>query len=283
MADQSRVWARVPSYRSLARPGWGLASAILVATLTACGNDGSREPFVAQAAAGGGAGTAAPESAPEAQASQAGLEPVETFKQKSKRLAMLGLDYSTGKLVVVPEEARQAMAMLAVDPKGREREVAQELMAHGFERQEAGASIDAVADFTRALLLAPDWTDTYVALAQALTLSKMTDKALVVFASAVEVDPSSAELWYHLGDYQWRAGLQEEARASLAECLARDLEHAGAHKKLASIHFLTHEDAEAWSEIFAAEAAGESVPPQLRAQLAQRSPEPARTHDGGKR
>ncbi|MFT4539868.1 MAG: hypothetical protein ACI841_000390 [Planctomycetota bacterium] len=201
-------------------------------------------------------------------------ESPESYKRRTKRLALRGFDYSGQTLVIQQDEADLVLAELGLELEGQESELAQQQADLGFSHMARGARLDSVAAFTRALLLDSSREDIYSGLSEALTTCKMTDKALVVLRSAVEFLPESADLWYRRGDYEWRNGLREEARDSLTACLDREAGHALAHKKLASIHFLYGEDEQAWREVFATEAAGETVPRQLRAQLNERSPEP---------
>jgi len=202
-----------------------------------------------------------------------GARPVSDYKDERKRAALLGLAYESGRAVLVPEEARRLVAGPDAAASAREARLAEELTREN-------RILEAVAARTRAVLLAPEDARRYLELGDTLLLPKgWDDKAEAAYRTSLDLDPSDPDAHARLGNVLWRAGERDAAIAALSEAVRLEPGHGAAHKLLAKIHFLLREDAGAWREIHLAERAGEAIPPQMRAQLASRSPEPERRTD----
>jgi len=72
-----------------------------------------------------------------------------------------------------------------------------------------------------------------------------------------------------------RLDQREQALAELQRALELEPAHAQARERLALQLYYTGRPAEAWTQVHAAEALGQAVPPQFRALLARAYPEPS--------
>lgn len=196
------------------------------------------------------------------------LRPVTGYKDERKRLALRGLDYSSGRVVPTAEAAE---LVSGVDPRLAEQE-----FVRGLELTAHNETLDSVAAHTRAVLLAPGEARMYEGLGLALYTNRMYDRAEAAFRTGLDLEPSSASLHYWMGDVSWRLDERAQALSELEEAVRLDPRHAPAYVRLASVRYYLGDDAGAWRALHAAEDLGASLPGALRGQLARRMPEPPR-------
>ncbi len=198
-----------------------------------------------------------------------GAEPVSNWKSERKRLAMLGLDYDSGRAVVVPREALEVLTGLSETDLPA-------LRTEGAAQTQANDMLAAIATYTRIVLLEPGVAANYVPLGQSLLGFKLERQADAAYRTGLEVGPTSAELNFRVADFDWRAGNFAEALAGFERAVELDPDHAASWGRIARAHFFAERDVDAWTAVHRAEKLGEPMPPQLRDRLAARTPEPAR-------
>ena len=198
------------------------------------------------------------------------------------------LDEGAAPVPVDPREARKAQALRGLSfVDGRvqlsapllEADPEEAAVAHerGLDLRTRNVSLEAIELHARAVRLAPDSAQFYRGLGDALLCKKGWEgKARDAFRTGLELEPESLELRARLADAQWRVGELEAAREGWERTLEIDPEFAEAHVRLAQAAFLSGQDEQAWDRIHAAEASGAAVPAQMRAMLAERSPEPTK-------
>ena len=249
-----------------ALPIWVVAGFVL----TACG---SREASAVDSTSAGSA-QADPGRALEAPASAGDAEPVtlsrQGYKSEQVRLAMRGLFYGTG-----PD------ATVAVDPEQTLVEVedlaaSATAVSEGYELIGLNRRNEALATMTRAVLLAPENPWAYEGLGDALVVRRKYEEAGAAFRTGLALAPDSAQLNHKLGDILVRLDDRSTAVGLFQRALELDPDHAPARERLALQLYYLGRSAEAWAEVHAAEARGDTVPPQFRALLAGVHPEPPR-------
>lgn len=198
----------------------------------------------------------------------AGLEPVSDWRSERKRIAMLGLDYSTGRVVPTAEARTVLSGLDAGDVPA--------LLEEGRLAFAENRALDAIPAFTRVVLLEPQVAEHYVELGTALYSFKLEPQAIAAYETGMELDPQDAELVFHVADMADRLGDDERALTLYERAVAIDANHGRAWGRLARLHYYAQEDDAAWVAVHQAEANGEDMPVVLRNTLASRTPEPAR-------
>ena len=198
------------------------------------------------------------------------------YKAWRKQQALRGLTYDTGRLVIVPDEAAEVTAGLASD--GAERE-----LARGRDLLRTNLRLDAIAAFTRGVLLAPDDARMYVALGDALLARRWSERAIAAYRSGVDVAPDSALLHAKLADALGRAGRTAESVVELRAALRLDSERGETWSRLAIQLYYLHDYADAWQAVHRAQDFGSDVPAQFRALLAGVLPDPEAAQDERRR
>ncbi len=197
--------------------------------------------------------------------------PDASWKSERKRLAMLGLEYQIGeeegRVVPAADEAREVLAGLG--PADLDR-----LIAEGLAARAENRALDAIALTTRAVLLAPEDAERYLELGESLDGFLLEEQALAAYRTGLELSPKHVELTLRVGDAAWRRGSFDKAVSLFHRATELDPDSGEAWSQLARAHFFAGRDDACWRAMHRAEALGESVPPQLRAQLSARTPEP---------
>jgi tetratricopeptide (TPR) repeat protein len=191
------------------------------------------------------------------------------YKKQRKLDAMRGLAYDSGRVQIAAGEASQIVS-------GRDPGAASIARLLAQDQMQSNLVYEAIASATRAVLLAPDVSEGYLVLGQALLLKRLVPEATAAFRSGVDLAPDSVGLHFALGDALARGDARRESTAHFERALELDPAHAAARERLAIQLYYLGEHARAWQHVHAAEASGRAVPPQFRAQLAQSFPEPTR-------
>lgn len=240
----------------MARPWLALAAPLVGLAVIGCRTDG-----------GGHSALTDPRRAavdPRAEPQEGGdARPVSDYEDEREARALRGLRYDSGRVEIVPEEARVLVA-------GPDASAAEAALAAARAHVARNERLDAVAACTRAVLLAPDDASAYEGLGDALVLQRWYPRAVAAFRSGLDLAPQRASLHYRLGETLWRLGERAPARAELQESVRLDPDLAEAHVRLASVLYYEGEPAAAWDALRRAEALGAGVPPQLRVLLAER-------------
>ena len=198
-----------------------------------------------------------------------GVEPVSNWKSERKRIAMLGLNYDSGRAVPVPHEVEEVLAGLSPDDVPR-------LLDEGREQMAGNRALEAIATYTRVVLLTEGTAEHYLDLAYSLLAFKLEDQGEAAYRTGLDLDPENAEFVYFVGDWDWRHGNRDEAVAKWERVLELDSDHGAAWGRLARAHYFAERDLEAWEAFHRAEDLGEEMPSQMRGLLAARTPEPIR-------
>ncbi len=248
-----------------------LGSAILAAVLVAaCGAHSTSEVNASAAAASDSALQPAAEQTPATSGTQGAAEPLLlNYKQERKRQAMLGLSYASGRVQVVPDEAK----LIVSGPDAAASKLAREQAQREIQ---SNLSFEAIGSATKAVLLAPDSPPAYLTLGLALLTKRLVPEATAAFETGLALDPSSVELSFALADSLARGDLRQRSIEVFETTLQLDPAHAKARERLAIQHYYLGNYSAAWQQVKATEATGHAVPPQFRALLAKASPEPVR-------
>lgn len=181
--------------------------------------------------------------------------------------AMRGLRYDSGRV-----EIDHAVAD-TIARRGTRAEALAEY-ERGRELLQRNQRILAIKAHTRAVLIAPDEPLVYEGLAAALLAKGKVAEAVAAWRTALDLDPERLEARLHLAEALQRQRRFAGAAATFRQVLKQDPQCAAAHARLAVVLYYLGDDAGAWQHVHRAEALGAPVPPQFRALLARRTPEP---------
>ncbi|MHB1425057.1 MAG: tetratricopeptide repeat protein [Gemmataceae bacterium] len=106
----------------------------------------------------------------------------------------------------------------------------------GLEHVALGALGAAVADFTEAIALDPDFASSFLLRGNAHADMGDFDKALADFAESIRLDPDSAPGYFHRGNLHCRRGSLDEALADYNRALERNPDHAATYFRRGNIH-----------------------------------------------
>ena len=193
--------------------------------------------------------------------------PPSEYRRALLAAAMRGLRYDADRVEIDRPAAETIVA-------GEDHQEAFAELARGRTLLQQNAVIQAIAAFTKAVLLAPEEPTTYEGLGTALLAKRKHQEAAAAFRTALSLDPDSIEARSGLADARQRQGRLEEAIAEWGKLVRAEPTHARAHARLAAALYYTGDDAAAWEHVHAAEALGQDMPPQFRRLLADRMPEP---------
>jgi tetratricopeptide (TPR) repeat protein len=201
------------------------------------------------------------------------LDQVRSHKKQLEDEAMRGLLYGSGRVEIDAAVAPELVATRDADEARRE-------LARGYELLAANRRNDAVAAMTRAVLLAPERADGYEGLGDALINRRKYSEAGAAFRTALELDPGSASLHFKWADVLVRGDDRAGAIEELRVAAGLDPQGGEIRERLAIQLYYTNQPDLAWREVQRAEELGHPVPPQFRALLAGRLPEPQRESEG---
>ena len=183
------------------------------------------------------------------------------WRRERERLAMRGLRYDTGRVEI--DEAFAATVPGRGDVAAAEAEYARGLALLADNRQ-----LEALATFTRAVIMAPDQAEFYAGLGRVLMYQGgLAQQALAAVYTGLDLAPNSVELHYLLADLRGRLGEREAAAAEFDTVLSLDPTNGDAHERLAMLSYYAGDTAAAWEHYRAAQALGADVPVQLEALL----------------
>jgi tetratricopeptide (TPR) repeat protein len=216
--------------------------------------------------------SASPAMAPQSATGQMAPAPAETgppneYRHALLRDAMRGLRYDSGRVEIDPETAQAVI-------QGEDRKEAPAEFERGRELLDHNQVIAAIKAHTKAVLLDPEEPEFYEGLGLALMAKRKPSKAAAAFRTALDLAPDSVSARFHLSEALNWLGQLDEAIHELREVLARDPDYAEAQSRLAIALYYAGQDKEAWEHVHRAEELGQEVPPQFRALLARRTPEP---------
>ncbi|HEY1495358.1 MAG TPA: tetratricopeptide repeat protein [Candidatus Solibacter sp.] len=107
-----------------------------------------------------------------------------------------------------------------------------EVVDTALDLVKSGRREDAIAEWRKALTLAPAETTVHFNLANALFDTGKTDEAIAEYGKALELSPEHVEAHNNLGNALVRKGRPEEAMAQFEATLQLDPDHANAHANL---------------------------------------------------
>lgn len=207
--------------------------------------------------------------------SPGGTEPVAQWKAERKRLAMLGLRYEGTQVQRVEEEAAAVLEGLSAADLSQ-------LISRATEEYESNHQLDAIASWTRVVLLDPTEAEHYLHLGLALRGFKLETQAEAAFRHGLGLSPEHVELNLRVASMEWGAARLDEG-AGFGEAVERygkvlqiDDRNAEAWSRLARAHFYAERDDEAWRAIQRTQELGGRIPAQMIALLSARTPEPTR-------
>ncbi len=225
---------------------------------------------LALAAACQGADTARIDSPPAlgvAPSDSVGSRPVSNYKDERVRLALLGLDYASGRPLASADAGDVVAGLDARDVPA--------LLEAGHAQLGRNEKLEAIGSFTRAVLLSPQAAP-LEALGDALRMERFEARSEAAYRAALDLEPDSAQLHHKLSEVLWMGPRSEEALSEAREAVRLAPEHGPAQRNLALWSYYAGDDASAWSATQRAEDLGQAVPPQFRALLSARTPEPPR-------
>ncbi|MBW7904263.1 MAG: tetratricopeptide repeat protein [Phycisphaerae bacterium] len=202
-----------------------------------------------------------------ASSAQAGpANPIENYRQQRMAAAMRGLRYESGRA-----EIDTSLSDLPA------HDAAEAALSHGrgLDFYSRNMFVEAIGEFTRAVLQDPDAAQPYSDLALALVAKGRMNEALAAYASALDRDPSAVETRMRRAMAFEMADRSHEAIDEWSAVLEHDASNLAAHGRLAILYYYAGRYSEAWAHVHAVEALGGAVPPQFRPLLAAHMPEPA--------
>lgn len=186
---------------------------------------------------------------------------------------MLGLAYDSGRAVVVPSEATSLLASIE---NTADADLLPALLREGHEALGENRALDAIAIFTKAVLLEPKVADHYAPLGRALQAFNLESQAVAAWETGHELDSEHSQLAFHVADMAYRLGNPKRARTLFERNVSVNPNHAASWGRLARLSYFENSDDDAWRQIHRAEELGETIPAVMRARLAMRSSEPQR-------
>ena len=196
------------------------------------------------------------------------------YRHERTRRAMQGLTYDTG-LVVVDEAFAATIAQRGDETSAREHyRRGEELLLHN-------SFTEALAAYTRAVIIKPDIADFYDGLGRALLMKRRDAEAEAAYRTGLLLEPEQVRLHYLLADVLQRRGKLADSIAEFERVIALDTTNGVAHRRLAVLLYYTDQIEEAWVHVEAADNAGEPVPPLLLSLLDGVVPQAVVT-DGGR-
>jgi tetratricopeptide (TPR) repeat protein len=184
------------------------------------------------------------------------------------KAAMRGLNYGSG-LVEIDKKIQREVQRDVAGSADRLFETANALY-------EQNVSVDAIDNFTKAVLKDPTKADYYEGLGRALVAKGLIDEAVAAFRSALQRAPDFFEAQFQLAMARQMQGDQQQANEAWRDVLVIDNKNGEAHSRLAVGLYYTGDFQGAWSHVHAAEALGHQVPPQFRLLLAGKMAEPVK-------
>jgi hypothetical protein len=179
------------------------------------------------------------------------------WRRERERLAMRGLRYDTGRV-----EIDEAFA--ATVPGRGDVAAAQAEYARGLDLLANNRQLEALATFTRAVIMAPDQAEFYAELGRVLMYQGgLSRQALAALRTGLDLAPDSVELHYLLADLYNRVNERDAAVAEYNTVLALDSANGDAHARLAVLSYFAGDTPAAWEHYHAAQALGADVPVQL--------------------
>ncbi|MBI5865192.1 MAG: hypothetical protein HZB38_11920 [Planctomycetes bacterium] len=224
-------------------------------------HDGSRQPPVEKGELPAGAQQASAQ--PHA---REGTAPDPDDREAELNEAMRGLRYDGLRL----STDERLAAEIVPSPSAEQSQTEQ---AAGRRAMEERRFINAVAALTRAVLNDPGNDSALESLAWALEKAGRPREASIVQRSVIEANPGEARLHEAQALFAQSAGDFVCAADAWRTVTTLDPRHATARGRLAVLLYFSEDYTGAWETIHAAEAAGQTVPPQLRPLLEERSPE----------
>ncbi|HEY7327121.1 MAG TPA: tetratricopeptide repeat protein [Gemmataceae bacterium] len=106
----------------------------------------------------------------------------------------------------------------------------------GLEQVALGNLDAAVADFTQAIAVGPDFPGPYLLRGNAFADKGEFDKALADFTEAIRLDPEYAGSWFDRGNLHLRRGALDEALADYTRVLDLETDHAAAYFQRGNVH-----------------------------------------------
>jgi tetratricopeptide (TPR) repeat protein len=198
------------------------------------------------------------------------MNPIEDYREERLKAALRGLRYESGEVTIDEEVA----------PEIAQRGTPEEAMVaydEGLNLLEVeNLRTDAIAAFTRSVIIAPEEPEPYYGLGLALSQRGRMDQAEAAFRTALQHDGRYVDAQYQLAETLWKIGRQEDANAALRRVIELDGDHAEAHSRLSIGLYYVHDYSGAWDEFRAAEALGYEMPAQFRPLLEGQLAEPAR-------
>ncbi len=170
--------------------------------------------------------------------------------------AMQGVTYTTGRVTIDPNTAGLVVQGMTSAQATGEFEKGNELL-------QKGKTLEAIASFTRAVILDSTRAECYDGLGRAMLAERKLTEAEAAFRTALDRDPTHINARFKLAFSLNGQGRLDEAITELSEVVRRQPDHARAHSRLAiSLYYADRWD-EAKTHIAKAAALGFKVPPQL--------------------
>lgn len=217
----------------------------------------------ALAVLGGCASNLGPQAgAPSGDALSNGVSPMDNYKSRVLREAMLGLDYSSGYVTLSQDAGKVAQRGSRVD--------ADRAAAVAATTLEGNLYVEAIRDYTKAVIVDPTRAETYAGLGLALSVKGRNDEAFAAYKTALKLNPELPEALRLYGRALDARGDYDEAIATYENLSKVAPGDAEAPTRLAVLHLALGRAGKA--AIFAqrAEALGGSLPPQVKEQLGNR-------------
>ncbi|MER3412986.1 MAG: hypothetical protein C4341_01875 [Armatimonadota bacterium] len=192
-----------------------------------------------------------------------GLSPIENYKQARFREAIRGLDYSSGRVTVNQREARQVVPPGSPMDFKAEMEEAEALLLDN-------AYVEAIAAYTKAVIVNPKSPDAYVGLAKSLRTKGELKMGLAALRTSLDLRPEHLETRFLYAEFLWQDDQWLDSKAALEKLIAlpastnEDRRYQGeAWRMLASAYWYDNNPRKALEAANKAVENGVDVPPQL--------------------
>lgn len=192
--------------------------------------------------------------------------PVTSWKQEQLAKAMRGISYDSGRAVPNADA-------LKIAKRGTPQEVSAQL-AKAEQALEGNNPYESIAEYTKAVIMAPENPDALYGLALALRTKGKSVEQEAALRTALDHRPGFEDALIVLGYTLQSLDKFAESMQAFERALKANPSNSEASSRIAILAYYVNDYAKAWTYVHRTEAMGAEVPPQFRVLLAERMREP---------
>lgn len=197
-----------------------------------------------------------------------GTNPLDDFKQKKLETAMRGLNYDSGSVQVDPGVANQ------IAKRGTRGQAIAQLKEAEILLNEKGWTLEAIAAFTKAVIIDPTFSRSYYELGRALTTKGKMSESAASYRTALSLEPTLPAARFRLAEAYQSLGDAASAQTEWKKLATSNPGYEDTLSRLAILSYYDQDYKSAWIYTLKSERLNKPVPPQFRELLQKQMPEP---------